>query len=336
MSANEAVYEMLWDCKYCGHKKLLGVTHRFCASCGAPQDPASRYFPPDEEKVAVRDHPYVGADVHCPACRTAMARAAKCCTNCGSPIDKGADVALKADVVIPPGGAGAVAPIAPAGPPAKSKIGLIVGIIGGVLLLVIGLILVLALWKREGVFQVTGHTWERNIAIERYETVRKSVWCDDAPSSARVVSRRKEQKGTTKEKDGEICGVRKKDQGNGTFKEVKECVPKYKEVPVMADRCEIELTEWRASRTLSEKGASLADKPRWPRVNVSGGTCIGCEREGAHTEKYTVRFADPKDKGGASCDLPEARWSTFAIGTKWKGKVGVVTGGLDCDDLVKQ
>ena len=38
------------------------------------------------------------------------------------------------------------------------------------------------------------------------------------------------------------------------------------EVPVMADKCDVELNEWRPLRTLSEKGTTLADKPRWPRV----------------------------------------------------------------------
>ena len=33
-TGDEPVYEMLWDCGYCGHKKLLGLTHRFCANCG--------------------------------------------------------------------------------------------------------------------------------------------------------------------------------------------------------------------------------------------------------------------------------------------------------------
>src|SRR5688572_8757657 len=98
---SEAVYEMVWDCKYCGQKKLLGLTHRFCAGCGGPQDPASRYFPPDNEKVAVNDHQFVGADVACPACKQPMGRAAKCCTHCGSPIDKGVEVARRGDVVVP-------------------------------------------------------------------------------------------------------------------------------------------------------------------------------------------------------------------------------------------
>ena len=57
----ESTFEMLWDCKFCGQKKLLGLTHRFCAGCGAPQDPAARYFPADHEKVAVKDSPFVGS-----------------------------------------------------------------------------------------------------------------------------------------------------------------------------------------------------------------------------------------------------------------------------------
>src|SRR4051812_19922262 len=102
---DEAIYEMCWDCKFCGQKKLLGLTHRFCAGCGAPQDPAARYFPSDDEKVAVKDNPFVGVDVACPACKQPMSRAAKCCTNCGGPIDKGAEVARRADVVVPASGA---------------------------------------------------------------------------------------------------------------------------------------------------------------------------------------------------------------------------------------
>ncbi len=334
----EAVYEMLWDCKYCGQKKLLGLTHRFCAGCGAPQDPATRYFPPDAEKVAVKDHEFVGADVGCPACRQPMSRAAKCCTNCGSPIDRGAAVATKGDVYVPPAGypqaAGQGGAHAFAQTPApKSKLGLVLGIIGGILALVVGLILVAVFWKREAALEVTGHTWERSIAIERYENTRRSVWCDETPAGARVLSRRREQKGTSKEKDGETCATRKKDQGNGTYKEVKECTPKYRDVPVMADKCDVELTEWRPSRTLNEKGVSLADKPRWPVSNVRGGLCIGCEREGTRSEKYTVRFANQKDKSEVTCDVPEPRWSTYAKGSRWKGQVRVLTSGVDCDNL---
>ena len=342
MSTGEAVYEMLWDCKYCGQKKLLGITHRFCANCGAPQDPQSRYFPPDHEKIPVNDHPYVGADVTCPACRQPMSRAAKCCTNCGSPIDKGAEVARKADVVVPPPG-GAFAPAHGAvafhgagqrQAPAKTSLTWLWLLLGGIALAILFVVIGLTVWKRDGVFEVSGHTWERSITIERYEAVRKRLWCDDAPAGARVLSREKEQRGTKKEPDGEVCGTRKQDLGNGSYKEVKECTPKYKDVPVMADKCEVEITEWRPLRKLSEKGESLAETPRWPASSGGrAGTCIGCEREGPRAERYTVELLDTKTKKPASCDLPQERWSTFAKGSKWKGEVRVVTGTVDCDEL---
>ena len=84
------VYEMLWDCEYCGTKGNLGLTHRFCPNCGAPQNPDSRYYPSDEEKVEVHDHRYVGVDVTCPACNELNSAAAEFCGQCGSPLTEGA------------------------------------------------------------------------------------------------------------------------------------------------------------------------------------------------------------------------------------------------------
>ncbi len=360
--SSEAVYEMVWDCKFCGQKKLLGLTHRFCAGCGGPQDPAARYFPPDHEKVAVADHPFVGADVACPACKLPMSRAAKCCTHCGSPIDKGVEVARRADVVVgaalmgaAPMGADAFAAgrygpdaLPPAGahaaggsPAPKKGFPVVLALIGGIVAVVIVGILVAVFWKREGVFEVAGHRWERNIAVERFETGRKTVWCDERPSGAsRELSRRREQRSTTQVKDGETCQTRKKDNGNGTFKEVRECQPKFKNEPVMSDRCELEVTEWKTARTLTEKGASPKDPPRWPIVSgLRAGTCLGCEREGPRSEKYAVTFGtNAKDKSdeGLSCEIPEAKWAKFEKGSRWKGKVRVVTSGVDCDALVRQ
>lgn len=346
--SSEAVYEMVWDCKYCGQKKLLGLTHRFCAGCGGPQDPAARYFPPEHEKVAVADHPFVGADVACPACKQPMSRNATCCTHCGSPIDKGVEVARRADVVLGPVGpygqqapagadafaAGRYGPDAP-----KKGFPVVLAIVLGLVAVVIIGVLVAIFWKREGVYEVAGHAWERNIAVERFETGRRTAWCDERPAGGREISRRREQRSTTQVKDGETCQTRKKDNGNGTYKEVRECQPKFRSEPVMGERCDFEVTEWRTARTLAEKGASPKDPPRWPVVTgLRAGACLGCEREGARTEKYTVRFVDSKTKkdDGLSCDLPEAKWSKLEKGTRWKGKTRVVSGGVDCDALVRQ
>lgn len=336
-NGEEAVYEMLWDCKYCGQKKNLGLTHRFCPGCGGPQDPAARYFPTDDQKVAVKDHPFVGADLHCPSCNQPMSAAAKNCTNCGSPLQGGRQVALKeAPGAMPPQPVMAQPP-PQVQPPKKSNLGLILGIVGGVVGLIVILILVAVFWKREGTFAVAGHAWERDIVVEQYSQNHKSVWCTEVPPGATINSRHQEQNGTTQTPDGETCTTAKKDQGNGTFKEVKTCTPKYKSTPKMEDKCDITVTEWHTERTATAKGVGMAPAPNWPATNMTHpGLCIGCEREGARTEKYTLNFTNTKDSSAASCDVTQQKWSTFADGSKWKGSVGVLTGSLDCDNLQAQ
>jgi hypothetical protein len=332
---SEAVYEMMWDCRYCGQKKLLGLTHRFCAGCGAPQDPAARYFPPDEEKVAVQDHPFVGADVACPACKQPMGRAAKCCTNCGSPIEGGVEVARRADVVVPPPGATPLGLAGAQAPAKKSSLGVVLAVAGVLGAVVLVAVLVAVLWKKDAAFEVTGREWQRDIVVEVFDVTRKSAWCDERPAGAREVSRRKEPRGTTKVKDGETCQTRKKDMGNGTYKEVRECTPKYKDVPATDDRCELEVTAWKPARTLTEKGTN--DAPKWPAVAIARpGSCVGCEREGPRNETYTVNLRDTKSGATTSCTLPEAKWAAFAKGTRWKGQSRVLTGGVDCGALVRR
>jgi hypothetical protein len=325
----DAVYEMFWDCRYCGQKKLLGLTHRFCAKCGGPQDPGARYFPPEEEKVAVHEHVFVGADLACPACKQPMSRAVSCCTNCGSPLGKGAEVQLRAEPGPPTPLPGAVAP-----GPAKRSWVLPAAI--GVGVLVMALIAVMFMWKREASLLVTGHTWVRALDVQRFEPTRKSDWCDSLPSGARELSRRREARSTKQVPDGETCTKRKKDNGDGTYKEVRECNPKYRSEPVFGDRCDYEVNEWRTSRTATERGAALTDKPRWPAVALARpGNCVGCEREGARSETYTLELENSGTKEKATCTLPEARWATFAKGTRWKAKVRVMTGTVDCDALTK-
>ena len=325
-----AVYEMFWDCRYCGQKKLLGLTHRFCAKCGAPQDPGARYFPPEEEKVAVHEHVFVGADLACPACKQPMSRAASCCTNCGSPLGKGAEVQLRPEPGPPPG------PHGQAPPPAAAKRSWVPAAIAGAVVLLVAVVVAALLWKREASFLVTGHTWVRAVEVQRFEPVRKSAWCDSLPFGARELSRHREQRSTKQVPDGETCTKRKKDNGDGTYKEVRECSPKYRSEPVMGDRCDYEVNEWRTTRTATERGGALTDKPRWPNVALGRvGTCVGCEREGPRTETYTLELENSSNKEKATCTLPEARWATFAKGTRWKTKVRVVTGGVDCDAMTK-
>jgi hypothetical protein len=94
------------------------------------------------------------------------------------------------------------------------------------------------------------------------------------------------------------------------------------------------VTKWKTARTEKATGSSVDEAPRWPDVRLGRtGSCVGCEREGARTETYTVLFVDTKSKDDDHCDFKDAgKWSSFKKGSKWVGKVAMV-GGLDCDSL---
>lgn len=79
-------YEMLWDCKFCGSKKLLAKSQPKCPHCGASQDPSWRYFPSDDEMQVAQGHQVIGANLICPACEAINVADAAFCTNCGSPL----------------------------------------------------------------------------------------------------------------------------------------------------------------------------------------------------------------------------------------------------------
>ena len=350
-SAGEKTYEMLWDCKYCGTKKLLGLTHRHCPSCGAPQDPSLRYFPSDAEKVAVQDHEYAGADKLCPACQNPCSANAKCCGNCGSPLDKGKAVATRSDQVHGEGGSfagenkeaaradyaaqqGALVPGAKAVVPPPAKGSKTLWIVLAVVGVVFSLLLTMCLWKKEVTLAVTAHSWTREIQIEQFASRNESAWCDSMPPDATSVTRTREVRSTRQVADGQTCTTRRKDKGNGTFAEVQECKPKYRDEPVYDQKCSYFVNRWGVSRSEKASGSSVKDNPVWPTVKLTRtGTGLGAEREGKHLETYTVVFTDA-GKSTHECAFDQAKWSSIADGSKWKGKSGVMTNALDCDSLL--
>lgn len=349
-------YEMLWDCPACGTPKLLGIQHRHCPACGSPQDPSARYYPSDDEKIAVADHVYQGADRICPACATANAARAEFCVGCGSPLHAGAkEAAARATQQAATGQAfqgetikdarteararrdahvqaqQARAKPAASGMSRGLKIGLVVG---GVALLIAVVVFVLFFWKREAAVEIEGHRWARAIEVQVFDEVRDSAWCDQMPAKARHVSRKKEQRSTKKVKDGETCVTKRKDNRDGTFKEVQECKPKYRDEPVYDQKCYFEIDKWVTRRTEEASGQAKSPEPSWPAVTLTRpGTCKGCEREGPRRETYWLRVLR-KDEGEADeCEVDRALWDRAEVGARFTAKVGMVGGGLDCDSL---
>ncbi len=339
-SRDLGTYQMLWDCGFCGTEKLLGLTHRHCPNCGSPQDPARRYFPSEADKVAVADHRYTGADKVCGNCQTPNGAAATHCGNCGSALDgtKEAERVHQRDASSEAGksleaqkkAAQRAAASPPAEPPKKKGRGCLL-LIGLLIFAVDSVVVCSTFWTRSAALTVSGHTWERAIAVEAYGPDKDSAWCDQMPGGAYDVSQTEKERSTNKVADGETCTTKQVDNGDGTFKEVEDCQTTYRSEPVYDAWCSYTIDRWSRART--EEASGEGTTPVWPTVRLGRtGDCVGCEREGARTEKYVVTF---KDQAGdaQTCELPEARWKAMAKGSRWEGEVRVLTGGLDCGEL---
>ncbi len=335
---------MLWDCPFCGATKLLGVTHRHCPGCGAPQDPARRYFPSEADKVKVEDHRFTGADKVCGACGTPNGSASSNCGNCGSALD-GSKEAKKASERDAASGAGTSiaaeekarkqaerqAASRPPEPPKKSGRGCLVVVVL-LVVAILGFVCLSMFWKKDGSFEVTGHSWSRSVDIETFGPVPTEGWCDALPSGASDVSKSSKERSTNKVPDGETCVTKQVDQADGTFKEVESCSPKFKEEPVYDDWCRYTVDKWNKTSQEMASGNSLSEKPRWPEPKVRGGSGLGAERAGPKSQTYTVKLKSP-DGENTSCDLPEATWQGMAVGSHYIAGVSVLTGSVDCADL---
>ena len=343
-------YQMLWDCKYCGTKKLLGLTHKFCPSCGAAQDVTARYFPSDEEAIAVEDHEYTGADKKCGNCGTANAAKAEFCTQCGSPMKDAKTVSLRSEQVTAEGTAfageskaqakedferqkmglsGTAAATSEEPPKSNNRKWYIIGGVAGaaVIALIAGIFI-----SRPVEVKVESHNWERVVKIESFRGRSESAWCSSMPYDAYMVIRKREVSSTNQVADGETCDTVRVDKGNGTFKKERRCKTKYKSVPVYSDKCYYRVNRWGHERDLVARGG-LNDQVAWPAVNIRTGSCVGCEREGSRSESFNLVLAQVKkpDKKH-NCSYPEAQWRAIPDGAVKKIKVRMI-GGAKCDTL---
>ena len=323
----EEVFEMLWDCSSCGTRGLLGISHRHCPHCGAPQDQSTRYFPPEGHDTLVTGAwVYQGVDKVCPGCTTPNGGAADFCKNCGTPLDGTPRLVRERDGVV---GGPAPTPPLPAhwSRPSRPQR------IGAVVLVVVAVAIVIAVvWKKDVTVQVTGHSWSRVIGIERFEPRSESEWCSGMPHDAYSISRSREVRSHRQIADGETCTTKRESRGDGSYVKKKSCSPTYRSEPVYDDKCRYRVDRWGEVRSVNAAGNSVNDTLQWPTVpRLNTGTCIGCEREGSHRESYVVHLRGPSDV--YHCGYGEGRWRAVADGAVLPMKVRVVTGGADCDTL---
>jgi hypothetical protein len=356
----EGVYEMLWDCRYCGTQKLLGKTHRFCPNCGSPQDPSWRYYPSDDEKVAVQDHYYYGADVICPACSTANSAHNEFCGNCGSPLSEGAKVQAQRSRSSTAGGAFGTEDLAArqdaqraafnAGQIARQDMALpvsaefaqvsvidwlkrhpIVPAILVALVLLAGAAIYALTLTRESTAQVIDHRWEREIRIEQLTMASGSSSCNAVPGGAYNIDRRYEQVGSDRVRGEDRCYNRQVDQGDGTFRSERVCEPTYYEEPVYGYVCYYNYNTWQYERSAQSAGG-LMQELAWPQLSLRAGSGLGAEREAGREERFFLDFAE-EGQDDFSCPVNSDLFYNTALGDLFTIERGVVGGGVRCGTL---
>lgn len=307
-------FEMLWDCEYCGTTGLLAKSQRHCANCGGKQNPDKRYFPKEGEEKKVDGHRFEGTDRYCPSCGQPMGASALNCTNCGSALEGGQTVK----------------PLASAPKPAaKATNWRKILIVLGVIALVIVLIWYVFLRTKEATIAVTGHAWSRTIAVEEFGEENETSWRDQMPSDARFPTCVRKQRSTRQVETGnEDCHVEKKDNGDGTFEQIKKCKPIYRSESVDDDWCSYLLLRWREVTQVKAAGSDM--NPAWPTQGLpppAAESAVGARRQGKKTETLVLQF------GAQSCEVSDAVWRKYSNGQKVKLEVRARSGSIVCSSL---
>ena len=340
-----AIREGAWDCPHCGRKKNRGP-EKFCGGCGAPRgEDVQFYLPPDSPEVTAADalkRAQAGPDWTCSFCEADNPSVNTFCTSCGA----ARDAAAQARPVVEHRTDAAPLPVAaPPPPPAPGHPKLKRGCQIGCLTLAALAVLFWFLGRpKETTLTVTGHRWERTLAVEVQRTVTEEGWEGELPAGARSLSSRREvhhqnririgsetrtrtvtervQTGTERVKVGE------RDLGNGYFEDIYEDrpvyeereheetyeEPVYREDPVYRMRYQYQVDKWMPSREARAGAQDLS--PLWPDSGLGSK-----EREGERKEVYEVLFEDRDGAGRVYRARDEVEWKGFAPGVSYRAKV---------------
>jgi hypothetical protein len=339
-TSGERAYQMLWDCRFCGTTKLLGVDHRHCPNCGAAQDPAWRYFPSEADKKTVSDpnYKYAGLDKICPFCGQPNSAAALFCKDCGGDLSNAKGAAVKQNLVTGLGESAAgvrddvvlqnfqqdQAAIKAQQPKGLSRlkillIALVVLCIGG-----IAALFVLSTIKHDATVAVTDLKWERVINIEQYNAISGGDWQASVPGDAynrQCSSRQRPYQVTSQEK----CGVERVDRGDGSFTERDKICTISKTKYKTDTYCNYTVDRWQSLPPLKISGGPQQALV-WPDFRAAITTGLGAQHEVSRDQTLSVIFTDQASPKTTYTYKPkeETIWKSFLIRQQYSLQVNAL------------
>jgi hypothetical protein len=337
--SGEQVFQMLWDCRFCGTTKLLGLDHRHCPNCGAAQDPEWRYFPSNEDMVFVTNPKYSGVDKVCPFCQQPNSADAKFCRECGGDLSGGKEAIVRRSMSTGFEGAEGIrddvvkkkfeADLAPALAQKKAS-----GLPIGKIALVAAVLLVIACIA--GFFALSNSTygasltvvdkrWERVVTIEQLRAVTGDGWRNQVPSGAYNMSCSPRQRAYT-ESERYVCGFEMVDRGDGSGTRRDKYCTRNKTTYRTEDYCSYAVNQWVFDQKLPISGGP--NEPLiWPSYNLNTGSSVGSQREkreevlivvfkvtGSDGKTYTLDNL----RGSPQVSPQElATWESFRVGQQY-------------------
>lgn len=362
MSNKQETFEMLWDCRMCGTKKLLGKRNRFCPNCGAAQDPEWRYFPAESDMVFIENPVFDGADKICPACSTPNSAKSAFCMQCGADLINAKEASGQAALDTGFDGAAGVRDdlvkkkweaeqlsIKNANKKQSRILGLPTWLFGLLAVILIGgaLFAFLSNSRDRVSLTVAGLDWKRTINVEEFAARTSGSWQSGVPSDAYNKSCSSKIKGYNKVPDGQqqvchnksvrvACGYTYTDKKDGSgSRQTKYCTEskqvcgmetRYRDVPYFDTWCSYMVDRWGPDDPVIASGKAETP-PQWPQFSSSASQTIGAKREAKRVEDYLVTFAKPDKSTLQYTPKTEPEYTGFQLGKAYQvdqNKLGTV------------
>jgi hypothetical protein len=330
----DEVFQMLWDCRFCGTTKLLGLDHRHCPNCGAPQNPEWRYFPSEADIKFVTDakYEYAGADKVCPFCQQPNSAASKFCKQCGGDLTNAQDAQRLEGVSTGMEGASGERRdvvkekferdlgMKPQAQPQPGWVRLLPFVLIGLVVACIAGFVYLNSSTFNAALSVSEQRWVTGISLQERRSMSSDGWRDSVPGDAYNVSCQPRQREYI-DYVQEQCGYEYVDRGDGSGQRVPKMCSRQVVRTQTDSYCRYTVDRWVPLPDLQESGGP-DDPIRKPTFNPGVGNLSGRIRVVDEYLRFVVIFQDAAN--GQFYELnptDEDTWRGFRVGNRYSVEI---------------